>query len=58
MHYLVRNISDDAAIKCDKCRQMHYTGKSYITTVYKCDDGKKLSACLSETTVTFVDNLF
>ena len=27
--------------KCDKCIQMHYIGKSYVTTVYKCDDGKK-----------------
>ena len=27
--------------KRDKCIQMHYIGKSYVTTVYKCDDGKK-----------------
>ena len=33
--------SDDAGKKCDKCIQMHYMGKSYVTTVYKCDDGKK-----------------
>ena len=26
--------------KCDKCIQMHYIGKSYETTVYKCDDEK------------------
>ena len=32
--------SDDAGKKFDKCIQMHYIGKSYITTVYKCDDGK------------------
>ena len=32
--------SDDAGKKCDKCIQMHYIGKSYVTTVYKCDDGK------------------
>ena len=33
--------SDDAGKKCDKCIQMHYIGKSYVTTVYKCDDEKK-----------------
>ena len=27
--------------KRDKCIQMHYIGKSYVNTVYKCDDGKK-----------------
>ena len=27
--------------KRDKCIQMHFIGKSYVTTVYKCDDGKK-----------------
>ena len=27
--------------KRDKCIQMHYIGKSYVTTVYKCDDEKK-----------------
>ena len=32
--------SDDAGKKCDKCIQMHYIGKSYVTSVYKCDDGK------------------
>ena len=32
--------SDDAGKKCDKCIQMHYIGKSYVTTVYKCDDEK------------------
>ena len=32
--------SGEAAKKCDKCRQMHYIGKSYVTTVYKCDNGK------------------
>ena len=32
--------SDDAGKKCDKCIQMHYIGKSYETTVYKCDDEK------------------
>ena len=52
------NISGEAAKKCDKCRQMQYIGKSYVTTVYKCDDGKKLSPSLSETTVTSVDNVF
>ena len=28
--------------KRDKCIQIHYIGKSYVTTVYKCDDGKNL----------------
>ena len=27
--------------KRDKCIQMHFIGKSYVNTVYKCDDGKK-----------------
>ena len=26
--------------KRDKCIQMHYIRKSYVTTVYKCDYGK------------------
>ena len=30
--------SDEAPKKRDKCIQMHYIGKSYATTVYKCDD--------------------
>ena len=33
-------VSDEAPKKRDKCIQMHYTGKSYATTVYKCDDEK------------------
>ena len=33
--------SDDAGKKCDKCIQMHYIGKGYVNTLYKCDDGKK-----------------
>ena len=33
--------SDEAPKKCDKCIQMHYIGKGYATTVYKCDDEKK-----------------
>ena len=37
---------------------MHYIGKSYATTVYKCDDGQKKNPSLSETTVTSVDNVF
>ena len=32
-------------------------GKSYATTVYKCDD-EKMTPSLSETTVTSVDNVF
>ena len=27
--------------KRDKCIQMHYIGKRYVNTVYKCDDEKK-----------------
>ena len=38
---MVQIFSDDAGKKCDKCIQMHYIGKSYVTTVYKCDDGKQ-----------------
>ena len=38
---MVQIFSDDAGKKCDKCIQMHYIGKSYVTTVHKCDDGKK-----------------
>ena len=34
------NISGEAAKKCDKCRQMQYIWKSYVTTVYNGDDGK------------------
>ena len=33
--------SDEAAKECDKCIQMHYVGKRYVITVYKCDDEKK-----------------
>ena len=29
------NISDDAAKKCDKCKQMHYIEKNYVT-LYTC----------------------
>ena len=32
--------SDEAQKKRDKCIQMHYISKSYVNTVYKCDDGK------------------
>ena len=35
---MVQIFSDDAG---KKCIQMHYIGKSYVTTVYKCDGGKK-----------------
>ena len=38
--YMGQIFSDDAGKKCDKCIQMHYIGKSYVTTAYKCDDGK------------------
>ena len=47
----------DAAKKCDKCIQMHYIRKSHVTTVYKCDNEKKMTPSLSETTVTSVDNV-
>ena len=30
----------DAAKKVWQSRQMHYKGKSYVTTVYKCDNSK------------------
>ena len=46
--------SDEAPKKRDKCIQMHYIGKSYATSVNKCDDKKKITPSLSETTVTFV----
>ena len=36
---------------------MHYIGKSYVTTAYKCDD-ENMTPSLSETTVTFLDNVF
>ena len=52
------NISDDATKKCDKCRQMYYIGKNYVTTITSVTMDKKLSPSLSETTVTFVDNVF
>ena len=49
-----QKISDEAAKMCDKCIQCII----YVTTVYKCDDAKKMTPSLSETTVTFVDNVF
>ena len=49
--------SDEAPKKRDKCIHMHYIGKSYATSVYKCDDKKKITPSLSETTVTFVSML-
>ena len=50
--------SDEAEKVLQKCIQMHDIGKMYVTTVYKCDDENKWSPSLSETTVTFVDNVF
>ena len=50
--------SGEAAKKYDKCIEMHYVGKRCVTIEYKCDDEKELIPSLSETTVTFVDNVF
>ena len=41
--------SDAAGKKCDKCIQMHYIGKSYVATVYKYDDEKKIDRFLGQT---------
>ena len=32
---MVQIFSDDAGKNCDKCIQMHYIGKSYVTTVWR-----------------------
>ena len=50
-------IFSDEARKCDKCIQMHYIGKTYAITVYKCDDETN-DPFFVWNNLTSIDNVF